>query len=424
MSRVSVALAILVALWVTDLPATQEPVVARTAWQGLAAIVDALADRFGPVVREPGFDALRPTLARSALVPSPLFDDSTAWLTRGDTWRAFELAGLMSGGAYRMGLRAQAPQPAVGGQYRGSTRLERLAGGRFEWTVSEDLSTGEGRPADIARAFEVMFRQAERSTDASARAAIAAALPRASSQFGHLLRLDGLTLRRDTRGATSVRLVARLTPAGLRRIAPRYAEFLDKQARPIRLSLALADPGGTTWWTVDAADAVWTVRLRVRDGALVPLDGPADRRLPPRLRATADVATRLGRFGVGARGITADVSLTRTPVEHGFSLRFLQEPDWQLPFLVETVLDSPLHFPFEAPGSEIAWAARESAAGGALTRRYRARVRESWILRWLGSMANDAVGDFRNGAEREADRYHRACLVALRDDLAALDAAP
>ena len=56
--------------------------------------------------------------------------------------------------------------------------------------------------------------------------------------------------------------------------------------------------------------------------------------------------------------------------------------------------------------------------------RYRARVSDSWILRWLSGMVNDAVGSFRDGAEREADRYHRACLLALRDDLAALDAAP
>ena len=222
----SVALALLLALWVTRLPATQEPVRNRSTWHGLGALVEALADRFGPVVREPGFDAVRPKLARAALVPSPLFDDSTAWMTRGDTWRGFNLAGAMSGGVYRIGLRAEAPQPVVRGQYRGRVRLQRLDSGRFEWAVSDDLAVGEGRPSDIARAFDVIFRQAERSTDASARAAIAAALPRSSTQFGHLLRLDGLTLRRDAQGATSVRLVVRMTPAGLRGIAPRYAEFL------------------------------------------------------------------------------------------------------------------------------------------------------------------------------------------------------
>jgi hypothetical protein len=56
-----------------------------------------------------------------------------------------------------------------------------------------------------------------------------------------------------------------------------------------------------------------------------------------------------------------------------------------------------------------------------LARHYRARVRESWILRWLGGMTSSAVEVFRRGAEAEADRFHRECLLALRDDLSALE---
>jgi hypothetical protein len=126
---------------------------------------------------------------------------------------------------------------------------------------------------------------------------------------------------------------------------------------------------------------------------------------------------------VGARRIAAGLALTRTPGVKALSARFLEEPDWQLPFLAETLLDDPLRYPFEAPGSEIEWAARETPAGTLLTGLYRARVRETWILRWLGGMMSNAVGEFRLGAEREADHYHRECLLALRDDLAALAAA-
>ena len=124
----------------------------------------------------------------------------------------------------------------------------------------------------------------------------------------------------------------------------------------------------------------------------------------------------------GRERLAADLTLTRTPGEKGFSARLLEEPDWRLPFLVETFLDSPLRYPFETPGSEVEWAVRETPDGNVLIRRYRARVRETWILRWLGGKVDGAVGDFRRGAELEADLYHRACLLALRDDLVALDA--
>jgi hypothetical protein len=303
-------------------------------------------------------------------------------------------------------------------------RLRRIASGRFEWTSRDELAIGQARSSDLARASDALFRGAEHATEASARAALAKALPRASRQFGLLFGLERLTLQPDADGATAVRLAVRLNPAGIKGTAPRYAAFLETYARPMRVSLAVAGPEGVTWWTLEAADNLWTVRLRIRDGSLVPLEGPAVGRLPDRLRATADVATRMGRFGVGARRVAMNLALTRTPVEKSFLVRFLEEPDWQLPFLVETMLDSPLHYPFAAPGSELAWTVRDTPDGGFLERRYRARVRESWILRWLSRLANDAVGDFRDGAEREADQYLRACLLALRDDLAALDTAP
>ena len=423
MHRVAVTLALLLALWTVALPAARDLELAPAEWDGPRILLEALADRFGPIEREPGFDALRPKLARSGLVPSPMFDDATAWTTRGDSWRAFDLAGYASRGVYHIGTRAEAPSPAVRGQYRGP-RAARAPGRRTLRVdgATDELAIGQARPSDLAGALDTIFRVAERSTEASARAAIAKALPRASAQFGLLFRLETLTLQPDAHGATSVRLAVRLTPAGISGFAPRHAAFLEKYARPVRVSLVVADPEGVTWWTLEAADGLWTVRLRVRDGSLVPLEGLTDRRLPGRLRATADLSTRIGRFEVGARRLAADVALTRTPVEKGLSARFLEEPDWRLPFLVETFLDSPLHYPFDTPGSEIELTARETPGGNLLVRRYRARVRETWILRWLGGRVDGAVGDFRRGAEAEADLYHRACLLALRDDLAALDA--
>lgn len=392
---------------------------------GPKALVEALADRFGPIDREPAFDALRPKLARAALVPSRVFDDATAWTARADAWRAVEFEGYRAGSAYRIGVRAQVATPAGPGGYRGRVRLERLAGGRFEWTVDEELAVGRLRPSDLAAALDTLLRGAEATSEGEARAAIATALPRASSRLGLLLRLETLELLRHAHGATAVRLGVRLMPEGISGFAPRYAAFLRKYLTPIRMRLVVADTAGVAWWSLEAADNLWTLRLRVRDGSLVPLDGPTDRRIPSSLRATADYSTRMGRYKVGASALVAEVALSRTAAEKGFSARFLREPEWELPFLVETLIGGPLHFPFEGQGSEAGWAVRGTPeAGTRFVRHYRARVRETWILRWLGGMTSQAVGEFRRGAEAEADRFNRECLLALRDDLAALGPAP
>jgi len=181
------------------------------------------------------------------------------------------------------------------------------------------------------------------------------------------------------------------------------------------------DATGASWWTLSAESNLWTLQLRVHDGSLVPLQGDANRRIPPDLRVTSDYATRMGRYGVGATGLVAQVALTRTPAEKGFVAHFHSPPDdWQLPFLVEPLLGGPLHYPFEGPGSELGWSAVETPVGTRLVRHYRARVRENFVLRWLGGMTNRALSEFRAGAEREADRYHGECLLALRADLAEL----
>jgi hypothetical protein len=64
---------------------------------------------------------------------------------------------------------------------------------------------------------------------------------------------------------------------------------------------------------------------------------------------------------------------------------------------------------------------RESTDGPTrLVRDYAFRVRESWVVKWMGGVGNSAMQDFRKGAESESDRYSRDCLYAVRDDLVTL----
>jgi hypothetical protein len=406
-------------------PAARELAPGPPGPDGVRSLIESLAGRFGPVEREPAFDALRPKLARAALVPSRVFDDAEAWTARDGERRQVELAGWSEAGSYRIGVRAPAPRPGAPGEYRGRVRLERLGRGRFEWWVEEELATGGPRPADLAAGVGALLRGAGQAGEAQARAAIHQALPRATQRLSRLFRIERLSLERDAHGATTVRLALRLAPDGVRPFAPRYAGFLDKYFGPMKLRAAATDEPGREWWRLEAADGLWTATLRVQDGSLVPLEGSADRRIPGVLRVDVDYATRMGRFDVGVRGLVVQLGLIRTPREKGFLLRFLEEPDWKLPFLVEPLIRGPLHYPFEDPGSESGWSAREAGPGDTrFVRHYRARVRESWVLRWFGGMTSGALAEFRREAEREADLYHRECLLALRDDLAALVRAP
>ncbi len=380
----------------------------------------ALATRFGPIERGPAFDAVRPKLARAALVPSRVYDEADVWTSQEAEVRQLDLFGRRDGETYRLEMRPSAPPPVDAGDYRARLRLTRVEEGRYGWTMREELAVGAVRPTDLADALTGLLRSAEGVSAEEARAQAAQAFPRAAEALSRLFRLEVLDLTPDG-GATAIRLGLRVDPDRLKETAPRYAEFLGKWAAPIRVSAVASDASGATWWTLEAADMLWTVRLRVRDGSLVPLEGAADRRLPDELRVAADYTTKAGIFTIGVEGLVVDVTLTRTSREKGYVARYRREPEWRLPFLIKPFLRGSLRYPFEGPGSWAGYAVRESTDGPTeLVREFRFRVRESWIIRWLGGRGNEAVSDFRKGAEAEADRYAQECLFALRDDVATL----
>lgn len=391
----------------------------RSGPDGPRLLLEAFASRFGPLEREPAFDALRPKLARAALAPSRIFDDDAAWTDRARAWRGTELAAVPTGQGCRLGVRPRAGEPLRPGEYRERLRLTRVGSGRFEWEIDEELAIGRLAPDDLVSATSALLRGLERWDARAAREAIGRDLPRAAQTFGRLFRIEHLQIDREGETAR-LTLAVRLTPAGLEATAPRYAAYLRKYVTPMQVDVTAVDLSGARWWRLSGADDLWTLRLRVRDGSLVPLDGVGTRRLPAELRLLADYSTRMGVFGVGVRRLAADASLVRSPARLGLLVRFRQEPEWELPFLVAPLIRGTLRYPFEGPGSELAFELRQGGAQTLAAGRYRTRVRESWLLRWLGGLTSAALDDFRTAAETEAERYNRACLLALRDDLLAL----
>jgi hypothetical protein len=381
----------------------------------------AIATRFGPIERGPRFNAARPKLARSALVPSRVFDEADLWTAREGEWRQLDYFGHRDGERYRLEVQPSAPPPRDPGDYRARLRLHRIEDGRYEWIMRQELAVGSLRADDVAKALTTLLHGAEGVSAAEARARAAAAFPRTAAAFSRLYHLETLVLTPEEGGATAVRLGIRLEPEGLRETAPRYAAFLEKIAAPMRASATLTDPSGAPWWQIELAELLWTFRFRVRDGSLVPLEGSDERRLPAKLRLAIDFSTRAGLFTIGVRHLVADITLTRTSHEKSYTARYGQQPEWRLPFLVKPFLRGSLRYPFEGSGSTSTFALRESSDGPTeLVRDYGIRVRESWIVKWMGGLGNSAVGDFRKGAEWESDRYSRECLYALRDDVVTL----
>jgi hypothetical protein len=381
----------------------------------------ALATRFGPIERGPRFDAARPKLARSALVPSRVFDEAGLWTASEGEWRQLDYFGHRDGERYRLEVQPSAPPPRDAGDYRGRLRLHRIEDGRYEWIMRQELAVGSLRPDDVAEALTVLFRGIENVSAAEARDRAAETFPRSAASFSRLYDLETLELVPEPGGATAVRLGIRLKPDRIRETAPRYAAFLEKIAAPMRASAMVSDTSGTPWWGLEMGELLWTFRFRVRDGSLVPLEGSTERRLPEKLRLHIDFSTKAGLFTIGVRRLVAEIALTRTPYEKGYTASYRQQPEWRLPFLVKPFLRSSLSYPFEDPGSTSYFALRQSADGPSkLVRDYGIRVRESWIVKWMGGLGNSAVGDFRRGAESESDRYSRECLYALRDDVVTL----
>ena len=130
---------------------------------------------------------------------------------------------------------------------------------------------------------------------------------------------------------------------------------------------------------MDAAAA----RARGQPGAARGRRAAAD----PRQRCGSRATTRpaWAASAIAARGLVADVALTRAPGREGLRRPLPPErPTGTCRSWSSRCSGRRCSYPFEGPGSEAGWSALETRAGTRLVRSYRARVGENWVLRWLG----------------------------------------
>jgi len=233
--------------------------------------------------------------------------------------------------------------------------------------------------------------------------------------------IDSLRTTPDADGATSVVLGLGLRPGKAERVFGALGPYARQYWVPIRWRIDVHDSLGARWGDFTKRDSSIMLRFRVRNGALAPKI-PATHRMGSTVRLTVDASVKVGPFRVGVRELEVRALRATDAEQIAMAFRFPAEPDWQLPPLVARLLRSPLRRPFEGSGALIRYGVRTEgeASGDTVSTVWRdidITVRESGILRFFGRLGGTALGDFRAGAEREAERLWEESLRGLGEDV-------
>lgn len=395
---------------------------AATARNNADDLFGGIAQRFTNVTRSPKFLIARGKLGKKALTPSQIFNDTSVWTAwYGDTTRVVTIDGEFANNRY---LFTERPWPATPandpGDSRHYIRLRRLGDDQFEWLTNVDITAGRIKPDEFANVISKLMLSAENRSVADLRADYRTNFPRTTAAIGRLFSLDTLVAARDAESATTILLGVRLNPDGIRKTFPDFAKYLDKYVTPAQYKAIVTDKRGGRWIEINGDDNYMTIRLRSVNGHFAPLNGPA-RPIPNDLQLTSDFTTKILFFTVGYQRLIADVSVIDSDHDRGWLLKFTREPDWRLPSAVSFMIHSPLKRPFQGGGAMVRLVLHENPGNPTIiARRSLTVVQESAILRFLGRLGAEAMGDFVGNSETEENRFSAEVFYALRNDIRAL----
>jgi hypothetical protein len=385
--------------------------------------LDAIAARFGENDFAPKYKAARLKLAQSALVPSRIFDDTTVWDARpSPSVRYVYVAGTPTAdGRYHLESRPSLTPLTHPGETRHSVMLEQLGSNAFRWDTHVDLAIGAMTAEEMSNLISALLRAPEGRTEAALRENYRTAFPRATAAFGKGFSVDSLHVAPGGQGATNVTVTIGFHPDLMKPAFPQLTGYLDKYLGPAKYRFAFAERGGgAQLMEVVGRDRSMTIRYRLQQGRLVSLAGPP-RAWPDTVQLTADVSLKVKIFTVGFHNLVTDFVISNSGHDRGWTVVAQHEPNWDLPFITERLIRSPLRRPFEGQGSLFRLAVQdEPGAQSLFSRRARLEVQESAIMRFLGSLASHAVGDLDERVEVEEHRFLHDGLGAVQADIRAL----
>ncbi|HET9455302.1 MAG TPA: hypothetical protein VFO66_13535 [Gemmatimonadaceae bacterium] len=419
-----VAVRALAGLLVLAASACREPMVALGgSLQGrdrAATAIDALAARVADPLRDAKYDTARARIAVGALLPSRVWGDTAAWNSSTPSTRALLVGGRYAGSRYRLDAAPTVPWPDSPADSRHGILLTRIAEDEYAWDTDVAYALGSVRARDVATMVRLLFTSAEGRTEAELRADYRSAIPRTSRVMGQLFPLDSIHTARLADSSTLASVYARITPAGIEQRLPNFAKYMRKYAETAKMHWRLADASGATFLEFRLRDGGILIRLRSRNGELIPIVGPA-RQLPDTLVLHGDMTLKVRIFTAGFRNYRSRFVLTNTARSTAFAVESRQEPEWVLPLVTERLLRAPLRRPFQGEGALFRMSVRDSAgAQTILLRELHLEVKESAILRFISRLSSTAYSDFAGKVEREQLLWLRDLLTGLAADVRAL----
>ena len=378
----------------------------------------SLSARFTTPTRTPKALAARRKFGRNALAPSLIYNDTSIWnyVNARDSTRALILAGEATPRSYLITPRYPAPRPDEPADGIHGLHLRKLSASEYEWTTTSDFSVGRVSPAGFARMIAGMLTAAEDKSGAALRSQFRTELPRTFATLEKLSVVDTLRTVQDRDGGTTLTLGLRITPS---RMKGAYADYLDEYLGDTRLRLIVTDARGSRWMEITGREMLFTVRLRSRDGVLAPLEG-GSRAMPDSLIIRSDLTTKIGLFTVGWSNLVGDLTIIRGGNERGWLFQFKKEPEWRLPLGARHLIPTPLKRPFMGNGASFQILVHGEPNGQTIvSRRGRAVVQESAILRFINRLSSRATGDFYGKTEADESRFMQDVFGALRADVTA-----
>ncbi len=421
-------------------------------------LFDAFIARFAPTELSPKYDAARVKMAQAALTPSRVFNDTAVWNSGGQSVvqpspaspstpastalpatsptspnppaaptqggpfvpsaRSLHISGgLIADGRYRLDVRPTLTPFTRPGDSRHTIDLEQLSPNTFRWNTDVGLAIGSIGAEGMSVLISTLLRAPNGRTERELREDFASSFPRAQAAFAKGFVLDSLHVAPGAAGTTSVTATITFHPDLMKPSYPALAGYVDKYLGPAKYHFLLSDKSGAALLDAVGRDRSLTLRYRLQQGALTSLFGPP-RPWADSLELRADLSLKVKIFTVGFHSMLADFIVGNEGHDRSWTVVTQHEPKWDLPFVTERLIRSPLRHPFDGGGSMFRLGVRDSASSQSVfSRRTRLEVQESAIMRFIGSLVSHAIGDLDARVEAEEDRFIHDGFEALQADL-------